>query len=375
MISETKTPYFSHLKGEMPKGCQYCVKGEKLVLYSTGLCPRQCWYCPLSENRKDLDVTYANEWKTNNIDDIIKEAELTNAKGAGITGGDPLAKIDRTCLFIQKLKEHFGKEFHIHLYTSFVLATKNNLERLYHAGLDEIRFHPDFNKESDWKNINNALEFEWDIGIEIPCIKENKKQILKICDYFENKIKFLNLNELEIAENNMDEMDNRNYISKTDISHAVKGSEKLGKEIINYCKNKKFSIHFCTSKLKDNVQMVNRFKKRAENIANKYDIIIEGGLLQKGVIYLKDNIPGINFDKKIINSKTQNELLKKLEKTLQNLKIEGLDAIINNKKYRIETYPEHVLQYKEELKKLDLVPVIIEEDPTVKAFELNRDFL
>lgn len=374
MITDTKTKYFSHLKGIMPKGCQYCIKGEKLVLYATGLCPRHCWYCPLSENRKDLDVIYANEWKTDKIKDIIKEAELTKAKGTGITGGDPLVKIERTCKFIKELKKHFGKEFHIHLYTSFVLANPKNLKKLHEAGLDEIRFHPDFNNEKEWSNIENARKYNWDIGIEIPCIKENKKEIFKICDYFENKIKFLNLNELEIAENNMDEMEKRNYKSKTDTSHGVKGSEKLGKEIIKYCNKKNFSVHFCTSKLKDNVQMANRFKNRAENIATKYDIIIEGGLLQRGIIYLKELKNDENYKKKLktINKK---EIIKKLNKTSKMLNNEGLETIIDEKKLRIITYPEHVLEFKEELKNLNLVPAIIEEDPTVEAFELNRDYL
>ena len=62
-----KTPYHSYKIGTLSKGCQLCVKGSKLVLFLTGLCPRSCYYCPISDKKYKKDVTYADEWPTNNI--------------------------------------------------------------------------------------------------------------------------------------------------------------------------------------------------------------------------------------------------------------------------------------------------------------------
>ena len=369
------TPFYSKKIGKFPKGCDMCVKGEKLVLYITGVCPRSCWYCPLSEKRKDLDVIYANEWKVKSVEEVIVEAKMCSSKGAGITGGDPLAKIDRTCEYIRALKKEFGKKFHIHLYTTFVLCTEENMKKLYEAGLDEIRFHPDFQKEKDWPRINHALKYDWEIGLEIPAIAEEKQGILKMIDYFAGKVKFLNINELEVAERNFEEMENRNLVTKTDISHGVKGSEKFAKELMKYCLDKNINVHYCTSKLKDKVQMQNRFKLRAKKAKTKYDIVTDEGLLLRGIIYLKELHPSIANYKKIFENTNKTEMILKLKIIAKNFKKEGLDVMIDEKKLRLITYPEHVEQFSEVLKKQGFIPAIIEEDPTVEAFEVNIDYL
>src|SRR3989338_7397108 len=185
MLKQNK--YYSYNTKKLPKGCQYCVKGEKLVLFVTGICPRKCYFCPVSDDKIGKDVTYANELKIENINEnmneIIKEAKNMNAKGMGITGGDPLSRIDRTVECIKLLKKTFGKKFHIHLYTSLNLATEQNLQKLYEAGLDEIRFHLDLDSEKFWKNIERAKKYTWDIGVEIPMIPTKQEEIQKVIDY------------------------------------------------------------------------------------------------------------------------------------------------------------------------------------------------
>src|SRR3989338_362887 len=108
--NKLKNKFHSYNTGDLPKGCSYCVKGEKLVLFVTGLCLRKCYFCPVSDEKYQKDVVFANELKVRNFKDILKEAKAMNAKGAGITGGDPLAKLSRTASCIKKLKEKFGKK-------------------------------------------------------------------------------------------------------------------------------------------------------------------------------------------------------------------------------------------------------------------------
>src|SRR3972149_2170317 len=133
----------SYNRLSLPLGCRLCVKGRKSVILITGICPRKCFYCPLSDQKYQKDVIYANERKVTSTKELIDEVAVSKSFGAGITGGDPLSVMDRTVETIKALKGKFGRAFHIHLYTSLVLATEKNLKRLHDAGLDEIRFHPD----------------------------------------------------------------------------------------------------------------------------------------------------------------------------------------------------------------------------------------
>ena len=166
-----------------------------------------------------------------NIHQAIKEAKLCSAKGAGITGGDPLVKLWRTTLCIKELKKEFGKDFHIHLYAPLNLVTKDALKKLYRAGLDEIRFHPKLDSDKEWSKILWAKEFDWDIGVEVPAIPGKEKQSKGLIDYIKGKVDFLNINELELADNSVWRR-KKNIKCKDNISYAIKGSDELAKKLL-----------------------------------------------------------------------------------------------------------------------------------------------
>src|SRR3989344_4368502 len=127
--------FHSYNLHQLCKGCKLCIKGRKSVIYITGLCPRNCYFCPLSDNRKNKDVIFTNERPIKNLKEIVKEVKISKSTGAGITGGDPLIKLQRTIGTIKILKKTFGKKFHIHLFTSLNLINKSNLKKLHKARL------------------------------------------------------------------------------------------------------------------------------------------------------------------------------------------------------------------------------------------------
>lgn len=375
-----KTPYYSMVLGSMPEGCRLCVKGAKLVLFATGLCSRRCWYCPLSKRKKNRDVVIANEWWVKGDRDILEEARLCNSLGAGITGGDPMIRMGRTLKYIRLLKKTFGRGFHIHLYTSGVLASEKNLKRLYKAGLDEIRFHP---LKRDWDKIKKALKFDWDVGCEIPVIPgEGKKTEVFIKYLDEIGVDFLNLNELEFSETNVDQMVEHGMRTVNDVSYAIKGSNELALKLLEYCrKNTTLDVHYCTIKLKDRVQLGNRLKRRAKNASMEYDITTKEGLFIRGAVYLPDLYPSFNYQKKIQNLSIEqkNSYLKRLGRTASMMKkdynIPEKLISIDHHRLRILTGAWILEEIAENLKEDGLKPSIVEEYPTWDALCVDLRFL
>ena len=148
---------------DIPRGCEICLRGAKLVLFVTGICDKSCFYCPLSERRRGVDVVFADEVEVERDLDVILEARSIDAEGTGITGGDPILRAAKVVRYVKLLKGFFGKDHHIHLYTNGRHVTKDVLLRLRDAGVDELRFHPE---RRDWGKIAMAKQMGFTAGAE-----------------------------------------------------------------------------------------------------------------------------------------------------------------------------------------------------------------
>ncbi|MFQ5884482.1 MAG: radical SAM protein [Thermoplasmata archaeon] len=277
----------SLLKGKLPEGCRYCGMGAKLVLLVTGKCRRKCFYCPLSGSKRGQDVVYADELRVKEDEDILYEARMIDALGAGITGGDPLEVAERTCDHIELLKNTFGERFHTHLYTSCTDTSK--LKDVEDSGLDEIRFHPPLRVWNRIERTDFAEAFKqvtkgrMNLGVEIPVLPDRQRATATLVrDLDELGVQFLNLDELEFSETNWMRLRKKGYDTKNDIASAVSGCDELAKKLLST--DVDMSLHYCTSSFKDAVQLKNRIMRRAKNIAGDWEIITPEGTLFKGVI-------------------------------------------------------------------------------------------
>lgn len=300
-MSIKKTKFDSYCINGIAKGCKYCVKGKKLVLFVTGICKRNCWYCSLSKKRKKKNLIFANERECKNFDDILQEVKESNATSAGITGGDPLINFDKTIEFATKLKKKFGKKFHIHIYLPTKFVTKEKLEKLSKC-VDEARFHPDFlinknkfNEDIEKIKLAEKIFGKQNIGIELPMIPEKKEEILDFILKVEKFVSFVNLNEFELSETNFNII-TKNYKLKEG-GYVVSGSLEAGKWILDKLANKKtkLKVHLCTAELKNCSQFANRLKL--------HNILPYGKKTKDGtVIYLivnkKLNMKGTFYDEK-----------------------------------------------------------------------------
>ncbi|MHA1976078.1 MAG: hypothetical protein ACW98F_09230 [Candidatus Hodarchaeales archaeon] len=295
-----KTNWGSTFSGPLSRGCRQCISGEKLVVLVSTECSSNCFYCPLSNERKKAKTSFANERPFSNIADLLVEALQMNAKGASMTGGDPLElhSIEKTLSYCKALKEQFSNDFHIHAYTRGKDLDRGLLSRIT-PFLDEIRFHViNFNK--DFPTVQLTTEYEIDVGIEIPVIPTKGINYYKeLIHKFESNIPqkdqfyFVNLNELEISETNYRKLlSHKLKVDEINLS-AVKDSSNLAIEILQWAsQNITIPVHYCALTTKDNVQLPNRLFRLAMNVKLPSDVVVEEGtdrgLLIRGVIRATD---------------------------------------------------------------------------------------
>ncbi|MFX1391278.1 MAG: radical SAM protein [Promethearchaeota archaeon] len=285
IISKTKAETH-YIKGRnIPLGCKYCLKGSKVVLFLNGICqqPDHCsWYCPISEERKNKSITFADEIEIKHKQEILHEIDTINAQGMSITGGEPLSELnlERTIDYISFIKSKKGKKFHIHLYTNGINFNDNIAKKLSLAGLDEIRFHP---ARKDWYNIKKALNKQMIVGVEVPVIprNENIKYIEELIRYLDNiGADFINLNEFEFCFSNSENLKERGFNLEKNSIAAVIDSKKTAINLIRKLGSEtSLKMHFCPIRAKDYHQLKNRYYRRARNIKLPYEVVTEEGLL------------------------------------------------------------------------------------------------
>ena len=280
------------------EGCQICRKGAKMVLFITGCCERTCWYCPLSRERKGIDVTYANEHPVTSPDEAIQVSLRMSALGTGITGGEPLLEPERVIEYCKRLKQEFGEGHHIHLYTG--TAPDRDMLTSLKGLVDEIRLHP---PEEEWpdflsgayaESVKTAREMGFAIGVEVPALPSvgDLGPALEILD-------FLNINELEWGDTNAEGMRDRGYTLEDGYHNAVAGARDWAFHI-----SRDEKVHFCSSSFKDSVQLRKRLIRIAKNTARPFDhvtrdgTIIYGNLVPAGAdaAWVKDLSPSVHTD-------------------------------------------------------------------------------
>lgn len=373
-----KTQWHSWKVGELSKGCKLCVKGRKTVLFVTGLCSKKtmCYYCPIADTRSGKDVIYANETKINDANGLIEEIRLCSSEGIGITGGDPLMKIDRTTEFINLVKKEFGKEFHVHLYCPMELVSEERLKRLNDAGLDEIRFHLDVGNKEMWPKLELARKFRWKIGVEIPVIPSDEKKYAELIEFVRGKVDFLNLNELEMSDSEICKIAEKGFETKNEFSYAVNGSEESALSLLKDCNG--INVHYCTVKLKDDVQIVNRLRNRLKNVRKQFDEVEDYHLI-RGVVYTRELKPSFGYRKLLENIQNKDDILNKLEikknELAKKLSIKKELFLVDKIKLRILTSQNVVKKFKDHIKSMGLIPAIVEELPSGDEFEIDVEFL
>ena len=379
-IIATEHHNFKTATGEIAEGCKRCVRGEKLVVFVTGVCGNGCPYCPVSDLKNAHDVIFANEAPVKDDEDLLKESEIMDATGAGITGGDPLAVLSRTERYIRLLKDRYGKGFHIHLYTPLLRVNESSLKRLHDAGLDEIRFHPKLDDKSLWPRLRLARSFDWQVGVEVPVLPAQEEGIRDLLDFIAkgHLVDFVNLNEFEYADNEVFERAGVHYDPKDASSYAVKGSADAAKRLLSHAQGLGIPAHFCTAKSKDAVQLARRLQRRAKGAAKAFDAVDEEGLLTRGAIYCGLSIVDEGYGQKllILPGDERERLLGEL-RSLKSMLMDEWDVpeellFIDEPRLRLLTTTSVAEAVADEL---DFTVALVKEYPTDDCFLVEAEVL
>ena len=168
--------------------------------------------------------------------------------------------------------DFWGKEFHLHLYTAKSDASLEDLQRLERAGLDEIRFHP---QNSNWSGIKHAIALGMNVGIEVPVIPGQTKKLTDLAQKAEKiGVEFLNLNELEASETNFDHLVSMGMRLTSLDKASIAGSAETAREVIEWASSNlsDITVHFCSARYKDAVQLRNRLERRLERVIRPFEI-------------------------------------------------------------------------------------------------------
>jgi len=266
--------------GKLPRGCELCLLGLKSVIFITGLCNVKCFYCPVSRDRKGRDVIYINDVNANLIT-ILEEIENSLSRGVAITGGEPSLVDERLCELCKFLKREYGEDFHIHIYTNPISWSRHFLMKICQIPIDELRLHITC-REALHKvliNIKYLRDTTFDIGVEVPVFPGWEENIVNVVEdlYHRDIISFVNLNEVDINDSNVDNIINRGY--EVDYRGFLRGSYESCIKVLNILSRKfrDLNIHVCTSTVKDSIQVRLRMYTRSIVYASSNQYVQEDG--------------------------------------------------------------------------------------------------
>lgn len=269
----------------MARGCDLCFPGRKAVVFVTGLCDDSCFYCPVSREKLGRDVFYVNEVRVSSVDEALAEVARIGARGASLTGGDPLVAFHRTVELVNAFKEYFGPGFHLHLYTSGRRLTAEAAIALWRAGLDEVRIHP--TEPSLLSKVGLVRRHTgMSVGVEMPIAPGMEAlaiEAVRAVERFGGD--FVNLNEMEIVEPNARALLARGYTESRLRPFTVRGSLEAALRVLEWAaENSRVPVHFCPASFKDSIQTGNRMRTSAHLDAYWYEEPTASGTLVWGEV-------------------------------------------------------------------------------------------
>lgn len=266
--------------GPLAPGCRICGEGAWSCLFINGKCNCRCFYCPASQNEISVPTTNRIAFDTpRNYVDYVKHFDF---KGVSISGGEPLLTFDRSLHYIEAVRKELGASLHIWLYTNGTLATREQLEKLRDAGLDEIRF--DISAvDYDLTKVCMAADVIPCVTVEIPAIPEDLDRFIGLLPGLHDAgVKHLNLHQLRLTPHNFSKLSGRNYTFLHGEKVTVLESELAALTILEAVSRSslKLPVNYCSFVYKRRYQQAATRRRNAKHILKGYETITENGFIR-----------------------------------------------------------------------------------------------
>jgi len=323
-------PYINKLS----PGCSTCINGTWSCLFINELCTRNCFFCAQDRKIKKESLPKANHFRFEKVEEYINYLKKFNFKGIGFSGGEPFLVFDRLVEYIKKIRQVFGSEHYLWIYTNGDLVTEEKLKLLAKLGLNEIRFDLSA-RDYDLKPVKLAVKHIKTVTIEIPAIPEDLEKVKSLLKKFEKiGVKFLNIHQLFITNFSYPEFIKREYtfLRAPSPRLLVLESEFAAFKLLEYAikNNLKIGINYCSYFYKIRFQNSNAKKRIANRFKEKKDLITKSGYL-RNIKHISDS------NKKIIYFDYICKLKNKIHSSLKDYKKEDFKRVkvnsvnLNNK--------------------------------------------
>lgn len=261
------------MRGDVAKGCELCLLGAKSVIFITGLCPLNCFYCPVGADRFGKDVIYVNDVPVRRLEDIPKIVAEYGSDGAAITGGDPSVVAERVKEVADLLKREFGDGFHIHMYTHILNLNSKRTGVIASSKVDEVRIHITAKAQAAGreKYLKALAATGKTLGAEVPALPGFEKQIAEAINAIAPYISFVNINELDASETNAERLRAMGYrIQGLNVAGSIEAARKIAEMV-------SVPAHICTGRTKDTVQIGTRLFRHAMATARPNEYVQDDG--------------------------------------------------------------------------------------------------
>ena len=246
--------------GNLSPGCLICGQGYWSCFFINGLCTSNCFYCPQDRGIKSEREARTADVQFRDPHDYVDFLKLLGFKGVGFTGGEPFIVFDKLCSYLERIREEFGQDIYLWVYTNGDLVDREKLRTLKALGLNEIRFNISA-RNYGLEKVELAIPDIETVTVEIPAIPEDYPVVLEKMARMEKMgVKHLNIHQLNVNEHNYRELARRGYTFLHQHTVAVLESELAALKLIRHALEQDLTlpVNYCC------VHYKNVFQRRGD---------------------------------------------------------------------------------------------------------------